>query len=226
MNSQMTKCHIYDLYLTSCMTAASSKLDICGWSSELECEKECPNNLIWNDCASTNEIQLCGNGGSSIAPSSSSLAPSNLLGMCVCKDGLFLDGDNCVESKSECKNCEIEPGVWVPNGYRQGSTNHRPILIDLVCESFKKENNRRTATWNVDVTMENFLVSHLSVTLRLRSVIKTQAGFFGPIQALIRTFWKTPPEIQFSRARHRLRSGKLIHFFEISIFCKKDYLMN
>ena len=128
MNGQMTKCHIYDLYLASCMTAAASKLDICGWSSELECEKECPNNLIWNDCASTNEIQLCGNGGSSIAPSSSSLAPSNLLGMCVCKDGLFLDGDNCVESKSECKNCEIEPGAWVPNGYRQGSTNPRPIL--------------------------------------------------------------------------------------------------
>ena len=118
MNSQMTKCHIYDLYLTSCMTAASSKLDICGWSSKLECEKECPNDLIWNDCASTNEIQVCGNDESSLAPSSSSLAPKTVAGMCVCKDGWYLDGDNCVKSKSKCKNCEIEPGLWVQNGYR------------------------------------------------------------------------------------------------------------
>ena len=93
MNSQMTKCHIYDLYLTSCMTAASSKLDICGWSSKLECEKECPNDLIWNDCASTNEIQVCGNDESSIAPSSSSPAPKTVAGMCVCKNGWYLDDE-------------------------------------------------------------------------------------------------------------------------------------
>ena len=123
MNHQMTKCNIYELYLTSCMTEASPKIDICGWSSKLDCEKECLNNLIWNDCASTNEIQICGGPESSIAPSSNSLAPQNVAGMCICKDGWFLDGDQCVKSKSKCKNCEIEPGLWVQNGYRKHSAH-------------------------------------------------------------------------------------------------------
>ena len=132
MNNQMTKCDIYDLYLTSCMTTSPSNRDICGWSSDLECEKECPNNLIWNDCAPFNKIQVCGNTETSIAPPSNSLAPQNIASMCVCEDGWFLDGDECVESKSNCKNCEVEPGVWVENGYRKYSAH---CDMECVCDN-------------------------------------------------------------------------------------------